>query len=90
MAYQAESLACKTLSWIGIRPTQSEMPSMTEFLIPLSSRDRKKLKLLLERVQWLGLKRELQKMIYMGYKAEIQIFDIDVLVDIIKKEFSIP
>jgi DNA topoisomerase VI subunit A len=89
MAYQAENLACKNLAWIGIRPSQIQMPNMTEILIPLSPRDRKKLKLLLERVHGLDLKRELQKMLCMGYKAEIQIFDIDDLVDMIKREFGI-
>lgn len=64
------------MQWIGIKPSQLNVQQMMDRLIPLSTRDQKKIIRLLHRpvvVENAELRRELSIMLHLGYKAEIQI-----------------
>jgi hypothetical protein len=80
MSYTAQ-LNCPEMEWAGIKPSTLRPLEMSGRLIPLSSRDRKKIIMLLARKQVTKeMALELSKLIYVGYKAEIQILSLQELI----------
>lgn len=84
MASQGEDLACPQISWTGIKPSQLDFSdsAILPNLIPLTLRDRLKILNMLGRdyvFEDVSVKKELERMMLTGVKAEIQIFSTDTL-----------
>jgi meiotic recombination protein SPO11 len=84
LAHQSAELALPSIQWIGVNSShigQEDDLHQTQGLLKLSARDRRKATLMLEREQFaeggaeLEWRRELQIMLMLNVKAEIQLLE---------------
>lgn len=81
LAHDAENLAVPGMQWLGLRSSDIPTVDAGQSLMRLSKRDRRNAKKMLEWITFqddrLGAegRRELQRMLMLGCKAEIQILD---------------
>lgn len=96
LAHQSAELALPSIQWIGVKSShvgQDDDLHQTQGLLKLSARDRRKATLMLERAQFSEdgrepeWRRELQFMLMLNVKAEIQVLEArsDGLVGCLKE-----